>query len=74
MSELQAFAEFISHYGWLGVTITLAAAFLFGIIHSDKEFQREVIRGDKALEQRDEAIKLAQSLTGLLEGGRRGGR
>lgn len=74
MSELAAFAQFVKDFGWLGVTILIVAAFLFGIVHGDKEFSREVARGDKAIEQRDEAIKLAQSLTGLLEGGRRGGR
>ncbi len=72
MSELQGVADFILKYGWLAVTLISWALFLTGVIHSDKEFQREVERGDKSLEQRDEAIKLAQTVISVVESGRRG--
>jgi len=62
VTELSAFAEFISHYGWLGVTVLVVAAFLTGIIHSDNEFKREVVRGDRAMQ-------LASDVTDQFERG-----
>lgn len=53
MSELTAIANFVKDFGWLGVSILIMAAWMFGLFHSDREMKNQAASYDRALAERD---------------------
>jgi hypothetical protein len=71
VAGLVEIAKFLQEYGWLGVALLIMVLWLGDFLHSDREFKREVGRGDRLESQRDAAIKLSQELLDAFEKGAR---
>lgn len=78
MSELSAFADFISHFGWLAVSILIVTAWMLGFFHSDREFKASLLERDKRFDdmkadrddwkrQASEAIHSLEQLTDVMQ-------